>query len=180
VEQVRTKRGRVVWALSFFVYGALVNFLLLKWIVHRMYSGDSDTTFVNHPLTNGGVTVLGGLCVSFVMMRLLTKTLGRRTIAPLSVVAKAGFWGMTATFSALELFYIFASLYLALFLANDLQPSLLQRFGMFALWFLNIQGYGIYPIALSLPFSFVYGSLAGLVILLTWRRRRVREPQIAA
>lgn len=50
---------------------------------------------------------------------------------------------------------------------------------MFALWFLNIQGYGIYPIALSLPFSFVYGSLTGLAIFLIWKRRRMREPQAA-
>jgi hypothetical protein len=76
---------------------------------------------------------------------------------------------MGATALALELFYILASAYLAVFhssvdVAN--QPPPLERIaGAFAVWLISIQTYGLLPVALSFPFSLLYGSIAGAVIL---------------
>lgn len=171
MERTDTKDRSLGWALGFFIYGAFVHFLLLRCFIYWAYSGTSETTFVKHPLSNWGIALLGGINVSFFMLPLRKNTSKRRSITSYTrVVLNAGLRAMAATVLTLELFYLLASAYLAVFskFSADVidQPSTLGRIaGMFVLWFLSIQTYGLQPAALSLPFSFLYGSIAGVAIL---------------
>ena len=166
------------WASGFFAYGTLVHLLLLRYFVRWAYSGTSDTAFVNHPLTNIGLPILGGICVSFLMLRLLNKATESDIMTASRVVLKGGLRAMAATVLALELFYIFASAYLAMFRSEVnavSQPPALERIaGAFLLWFISIQAYGLQPVALSLPFSFVSGCIAGAVIVGVTKKRLAR------
>jgi len=86
-------------------------------------------------------------------------------------------WGETAL--ALEAFYIFASAYLSVFhsqVAAASQPPVPERIGgVFILWFIDIQTYGLAPLVLSLPFSFAYGCVAAAAILWFTRKQRIRS-----
>jgi hypothetical protein len=169
-------KGRAFgWASGFFAYGTVVHLLLFRYFVRWAYSGASDTTFVNHPLTNIAMPILGGICVSLLMLRLLNKASERDNMTASRIVFEAGLRGMGATVLALELFYILASAYLAVFLSEvdaASHPPLLGRIaGAFILWFISIQTYGLQPVALSLPFSFVYGCVAAVPILRATNKR---------
>ena len=132
--------------------------------------------FVNHPFTKLCIAALGGGYVSFFMTRLSTKALRRNAVGFIGLLAQAGLRGIVSTTLAFETFYVFASVYLAVFLPNELHPTAGQKVGMSLLWFISIQTYGIYPIALVLGFSVLYGLLAGAAIL--WVRTREQQKGI--
>ncbi len=139
--------------------------------MHFMYSSRVSTSFVNHPLTNVGVAAAGGVCVCLFMTKFLRNVLERRTIGQLSVVCYAGLLGIVSTVLALEGFYVLASAYLAFVLGSQLHPTFLQRLGMFVVWFIDIQVFGLRPIGLILPFSFLYGLVAGIAIVQAGKRQ---------
>lgn len=172
-----SKRRTLAWGSGFFVYGALVHLLLLRCYVRWAYSGAVDTTFVNHPLTNVALPMLGGICVSFFMLRFQNKISGSEGISTTHLVVGAGLRAMGATVLTLELFYVLASAYLAVFHSNAdavTRPPVLGRFaGALVLWLISIQTYGVQAVALSLPFSFLYGTIAGAAITET-RGRETR------
>ena len=171
-------KGHVVkWATGLFAYGTVVHLLLLRYFVRWAYADTSDTTFVNHPLTNVSLPVLGGICVSFLLLGLLHKT-SDRDLTALRTILEAGLRAMGATILALELFYILTSAYLALFWSHVdavSQPPALERIaGGFILWFIDIQTYGFEAVVLSLPFSFPYGCVAGAIIVGVKHKRHAR------
>jgi len=182
MKQTGSKGGGLGWASWFFVYGALVHLLLLRYFVRWAYSGAPDTKFVNDPLTNICVPILGGICVSFLMLRLLNKATESDIMTGSRVVFEGGLRGMGATILALEIFYILASAYLALFRSEVVaasQPPVLERIaGGFILWFISIQTYGLQPVVLCLPFSFASGCFAGATMLWAKKRRRARTAGI--
>jgi hypothetical protein len=112
------------------------------------------------------------------MGRILNKVTESDIMPALRVVLEAGLRAMGATVLALEIFYIFASAYLAVFRSEVDgvgQPPALERIGgAFILWFISIQTYGLQPVASSLPFSFASGCFAGAAMLWTKKGRRPR------
>jgi len=109
------------------------------------------------------------------MLRLLKKASETAGMSTSRVVLEAGLRAMGATFLALEVFYALGSAYLAMFRSNvdaaNHPPAVGRVAGAFILWFVSIQTYGLQPVALSLPFLFAYGSIAGVAILRATNKR---------
>jgi hypothetical protein len=174
MKQIPLKGRTTAWGAGFFIYGMLVHLLFLRYFVRWAYSG-ADTTFVNHPLTNIGVPILGGICFSFLELRLLKKATESETMTAQRVVLEGGLRAMGATILALEIFYVLASAYLAALpfeVREANQPPAPERIGgAFILWFVSIQVYGLQPVVLSLPVSFASGCIAAVPILWVTNKR---------
>jgi len=151
--------GNILWGFLFFIYGGLTHFLLLRAYAYWAYPAGSDRTFVDHSLTVVGITLLGGLSVTFFMLSFLRKALQIRNPELWPTVGKGGLFGIFATFAALEVFYVLAALFHALWGSQNPMGS--SFVGRFVLSLIAFQTYGMVVVVYSLPFAFSYGAVVG-------------------
>jgi hypothetical protein len=166
------EKHRALWMAAFFVFGAILHLSVWRWWVHLEYAGSPTNSriFVDVPLTNIAIPVVTGVSVAFFFGRFLSKTLRRAAARPLETMAKAGLYGLAATFCGFEAFYLLASIYLA---ASPHSPVHAPNVGMIPgvvpLLMIEFVSFGAFPVATCLPFSFLFGSLSGLVIWKEWK-----------
>lgn len=98
--QPETGAAALLWIL--FAYGAVIHLLLFRALVHGGYSPPADTSFVNQPLTNAALALLGGIFVAALMSRLPQQSLGGGRLGGLALVAKAGVYGVIASVLTLQ------------------------------------------------------------------------------
>ncbi len=142
--------------------------------MHLAYaSSPADSrTFVDAPLTNIGIPLATGVSVAFFLGRFLSKTLRRAAARPLETMAKAGLYGLAATFCGFEAFYVLASIYLA---ASPHSPVHVPGVGMIPvvvmMLMIEFASFGASAVAACMPFSFLFGSVAGFAIWKEWKHR---------
>ena len=149
-----------VW-LMLFAFGAAIHLLLQRGYLPLVFGPNSETSFTRHPLTNTSVAISGGLSVASYMKHLIERS-GRTAESRSRIVIRGCFYGVYATTTALLLFFVLLSLFLAISdsLANQIS-SILQDFFLYTV---GIVTYGLYVIICSLPFAAAYGLLLGAVV----------------
>ena len=168
-----SKVGMIRWGVGFFVSGSLIHFFLQVGI----YAGE---TFVGRTFMNIAVSALGGSFVCFLMLKFLRTTLLRSSVRTVSTIARGSAWGLAATFLTFESFYVLESVYLTLSPSGPVHSGGLSAvIPGFVVLFIGIQSYGVETIIRSLPFAFLYGILAGIVVQLACRKRQVFESSSA-
>ena len=91
-------RTRRVWLLILFLYGAATHLLFILREFHPL----PGTTFVNNLIRNIGTAIVGGGCVTLLFRPLLREQSAGEGDEPYLSVIKGGFWGILASFLALE------------------------------------------------------------------------------
>ena len=128
-------------------------------------SPTDSRAFVDAPLTDVAITLLGGVAFSFFLTKFLRMRLERAASRPLETMAKAGLYGLGATFCAFEILYLLSAVYLVV---SPRSPVHASGFGLaiaaFIGLFIDLQFLGATAVAVALPFSFLFGSVAGLGI----------------
>ena len=143
------------------VYGCVLHALLIRWIVLVMYSGSSSSISQSHPAV-AIIIALGGLYFwLFTRRALLPKNGQSWSQRSVAVVVGAGLRSSYAMALTFESFIVLLSVYLGLFSASDMHPTLMQKLGMVVLWFIDVQLIGAEAIAIGLPIAFIGGGLAG-------------------
>lgn len=144
-----------------FAYGGLAHWVFVRCLARLEYPAGASRGFIDHPLTNGGVTVLGAIFVTWLLMPLIRLFQQGRMPRVLAGVLRASGRAILATALTLETFYILASVFSAFRLAgrHGIDPI-----NALVLFFIEIQTYGMIPLALSLPFAAVYGTAISLFL----------------
>lgn len=170
--QAGSRKSQMFCEIAFFAFGALLNFTL--W---RSYLRISETRndFVDARLTSIAVLALGGCFGCLFLRRLLRNTLMRVSAAPVEVMAKAGFYGMLATWCTFESFFLLGAAYEAIQATFFWGPTHLPVLGAlssaFVVFFIGLQSAGIFLVASCLPFAFVLCSFPGIAIWRAWRQQ---------
>jgi hypothetical protein len=164
----------VGWVAAFFVFGALLHLSFWRWYIHLTYatSPPDSRTFVDARLTNIAIPVVTGVSVTFFFRRFLGNTLRRAVAGLLETILRAGFYGLAATFCGFEAFYLLASVYLAASPHSPVRPPTISMIpGVVPLLMIEFASFGAMPVAACLPFSFLFGSIAGFAIWKQWKHR---------
>lgn len=153
--------NRWVFGLLCFSYGALVHWVLLRSFAHWGYGPGSDTSLVNHPLTQLSVAAFGGVWVSTLFPHLRRRMAVQRKHA--WFIVRGGLCGILATILTLISVLILGSIVLGVTLNHgDRSVSL---FLAVYLVMLDMFTYGLALIPYSIPFSFGYGCVAGFFVV---------------
>ncbi len=158
-----------IWRAGLFVYGAIAHLSLFRLYVHFSYPPGADRSFVDDPLTNGALTLLGGTFVAFFMLRLLRRARTGMSLQASSIMLRGAALGVAATVLTLQSLFILASIFLTFSSYKRAIPGgmgLLQRF---IVSLIEIEGYGIGPTLFSVPFDLCYGLIVGVSIVRTSR-----------
>jgi hypothetical protein len=160
------------WGVFFFVYGGLFHLALYWFYVDRGHPGPVHPAFLGSALARGGLASMGGLLFAALMLRLLARQAQRGLLGVGATILRSGLSGIVATVLTLEICYALISTGLA-FWSSDrpYAPSFPERLFLF---FVEVQTYGMGPVMLSAPFAFVYGGIAGGVLVLS--RRSLPSP----
>jgi hypothetical protein len=146
------------------LYGIGACLLIVRYIIHQMYSGRIPD-FARSAATQLALAVIGALFFCLFMSGLLKSRLRGIRVAFGRLVFSAGLRGMLSTILALEVFYVLTSFHLALSYSGEPRPSgLSQHMGVFLLWFIEVQTYGLVPMFIVAPLSFLMGALVGIWI----------------
>ena len=151
--------------LMLFVYGGLVHLFLFRLYVGWAYRPPADRSFVDHPLTVGTITILGGAHVALFMLRLLRQIRSRASLRVFSVAWRGAAFGVLSTGITLHVLFVSTSILLALLPRRVAVPDGMGFLGAFILSLIGIETYGIEAMVLSLPFDLCYGLLGGLIVL---------------
>jgi hypothetical protein len=148
------------------VYGGFSHRFLFKYYVSQNYPAGSNRSVVDHPLRAGIITVLGGISVAAVMLRLFHRYLRQGPRAISVKLGTAALYGALASLLAVEALYILLSLWL--FVKAFEEP---YHAGPLSLLFafIEIQTYGMSLVVLCVPFGVLIGGVAGLVLLVLQR-----------
>jgi len=169
------KKGRESlfgWVGALLLYGVLTQLLLVRLIAHWMYP-ERPESFAHLVATQLAIAVPGGIFFCLSLWGLLKKIRGT-DVAFRRLLFSAGLRCMASTALAFELFYLLLSAYLTIFQSGEPRLTVVsQHLGVFVLWFIEIQTFGIAPIVMAIPFSFLLGALAGLWVL------RLTRPNLA-
>jgi hypothetical protein len=162
-----------------FALGASTHLLFWRGFVYAAYAGSpvDARTFVDAPLTNFGIPIICGISVAFFFGRLLRAMRGRLGEGFFATGLRAGLYGMAASFCGFEAFYLLASIYLAMALHSAGVPTANMIPGAAIAWMIEFAFFGAFPIAACLPFSFVFGFLAGYPI---WRESKAEHAEASA
>ena len=151
--------------LTLFLYGSLVHLFLFRLYVGWAYPSSSDRSFVDHPLTVGTITILGGLLVALFMLRLLRQIRSKASLGVFSIAWRGAAFGVLSTAITLQVLFVSTSVLLALLPRRVAVRDGLGFLGAFILSLISIETYGIGAMVLSLPFDLCYGLLGGFIVL---------------
>jgi hypothetical protein len=151
---------RAVWWKAF-IYGSIMQTILLRVVAHWGYRAPANRSFINHPLTNLSFALLGGLFVGWLGVRLHQRIQSGDTLDRFRIMLLAGGYGIIATELAIEALCILTSVFLAWHTAR-LSSGLL---GASFLSLVEIQTYAVGILALTIPYSFIYGLIGGLWLI---------------
>ena len=167
-----TRAKHWLCGVSLFVYGSVIHLLLFRLFVRWAYpplgsasTGAGNRSFVNHPLTNGAITLLGGVFVALLMLRLLRKGRGKTFL----VIFKAAALGAVATLLTLQTLLVLTGLWLTLHSMGGPYHDGLTLPGMFFLSMVDIETYGLVVMFQSIPFALGQGVLGGALVV--WLRK---------
>ena len=170
-------RRNAAWAVGFFVSGALQHFVSWRLYVHLAYTDSpaSSRTFVDDPLTNWSIPVLGGIAVCILMSRFHGRWVELEAMEPSKIMLRSGLYAMGATFCAFESFCILASIYSALSAPRVLDIPSIPRIAIgFAVWLIEFEFFGVFPLALFLGVSFLVWSVGGVGIWRVMQRQHMK------
>jgi hypothetical protein len=173
---VTTKPNRLLWYMGLFVYGTATHLLLVRIFAHWDYASPANRDFINHPLLNAGIAMLGGISVSILLFPLLLRTISCGKPKWWPFLARGGAYGIVATAIALQAFLILLGAYLTFQINAGASPSQLP--GVFLLWMIDIEMFGCRFIAQSIPFGFVDGIVIAAATLLLNRRNQTLRPPL--
>jgi len=167
-------RKTAVVVLLFFLAGSLIHFALARLYVRHAYPPGLGSRLEDRQLTIATVTILGGISVAWFMFRLLRKSLRFEEARASRLILRGGLYGVLATTTALELFYLLVSAFLAVRTPTGYSPLLTFLFGL-----MDVQTYGMQPLILAAPVAFVYGTVGGATISLLVARHRSFQKRAA-
>lgn len=162
---------RAALPILFFIYGGLVHLFILRWYVHEYYT-HTENAFVNHILTNLSLIALGGVSFAVAMFCVSRSSSGLPAPKKRVLLLRGGLYGLLATASSLEAFFVLASAYLSL--SERFRPSATSSFWVFTSLFVSMQTYGMDIIIKSSPLAFAFGM--GGAVLIAWIHQR--EPNL--
>jgi hypothetical protein len=147
------------WQGAFFVAGALIHLWLLHRYARHLGAGGQAIAF--RPLTQLGMAMIGGACVTWFFSRLLRKTLAGQLVPAWRVLLRGALYGMAATVFTWEFLYLAVAAVIVIKNSGS---------GMsFHLWLMEISTYGGEPLVTGSPFALVYGAAGGGACL--WAKR---------
>jgi len=156
-------------SLFFFLLGSGSYVFMLRAYVWWAYAPPADRTFVDHPLVNAGLAVLGGISAA-VISSLLKRGLAKPTdLQIVRTLLAGGAYGTIAIGLCLQVIYVFAGFYLT-FRAEAVAPGGLLS--AFKLAMLGIETYGLVVTIQWLPFGLIQGSVIAACVLWTGRGSR--------
>lgn len=158
-----TKAVYSLYAIFFFLYGGSVHLLFFRFYVNWAYPATTQRPAIDSWLTEGLITVLGGIFVATLMLRLLRQCLRKGSCPPSQTVFKAALYAIFASLLALEAFYLALAIWLSVRLSGGPYAGTFPERLFLSL--LEIQTYGMEPVVLALPFGILYGGLAGIVLV---------------
>jgi hypothetical protein len=161
VVEEKVRRRKALPRGLLFLYGGLTHWLFLRGFVRLEYPLGTSRAFVDDPLTNAGVAVLGGIFVAWLLMPIVNLFQEGRMPAVLPSILRASGRAMLATALTLETFYIVASVFSAFRLAAS---QGIDPIGGSISFFIEIQTYGMIALALGLPFAVMYGTAFSLFL----------------
>lgn len=136
-----------------FVYGSLYHFLLFRILVSRFYGASTvstNTGFVNDPLTNGCVALIGGIFAGTLMYRIVPKSGLRTTVGLAVTLLKAAWLGLAVTFLTFQTLLFLGAIYLTVLAASP---------GMLVVAVTEVETYAVPELILSVPFGVFSGIL---------------------
>jgi hypothetical protein len=143
----------------FFLYGASVHLLLMKMYIKYAYTAQNANP-LDRPWAYVAMALLGGFSVAWFMIRMSSEIGHRHERSILMTLMRGGLTGIPATIIAIAGFAILASVVLAMRLPpSDLGPFV----GIFTA--LGFGTYGMVAALTSVPYAFLYGTLAGAYML---------------
>jgi len=157
-------RDRRKWLITLFLYGAAAHLLLLRLIAHWDYRPPANRGFINHPLVNVGLAVLGGISVCLFFLPLVGCARDRARRRTLPLLGLGILCGISATAIAEQIFLILCGAYLTISMFSGV--SLLRLGAMFVVSMIEIETYGMFTVIGSIPFGIVEGVVAAAIILL--------------
>lgn len=110
-----TTRVRVLFSdLALFPYGGLAHLVLFRLYVHFIYQPPADRSFVDHPVTNCAIGLLGGMFVSVLTLLVLGRPRARASLGGLPLVATTTGLEVAGTALTIQGFLILTSVFLAM------------------------------------------------------------------
>lgn len=146
-----------------FLYGGFAHLLAVRIYADTNYPAPASRAFIDHPLTNGAIAVLGGAFVSWFIWPIVRRGPEAQQRDWATTLVSTVWRAIGATAVTLESFYVLASLFLALYylITADVDPTA----GFFG-FFVGIQTYGAIALVQSIPFAVGYGLCLGAIIRL--------------
>ena len=167
-----TRAKHWLCGVGLFVYGSVIHLLLFRLFVRWAYpplgsasTGAGNRSFVDHPLTNGAITLLGGVFVALLMVRLLRKGRGKTFL----VIFKAAALGAVATLLTLQTFFVLTGLWLAQHSMGGPYDDGWTFPEALLLSIVEIETYGFEVMFLSIPFALGQGAVGGALVV--WLRQ---------
>jgi uncharacterized membrane protein AbrB (regulator of aidB expression) len=160
-EALRTRlNSRLGWIL--FVYGAAFHIITFRVGLHFANEPSADRTFVDHPITNVGLTLLGGLITWILMSWVVLKPGGADFRSRMFGIISGGLAAMFATALALQAMILLISAYLG-FHTHRIYPEV-SVYTACLLALIDVETYGLFVIIGWAPISFVSGAIVAGVL----------------
>ncbi len=136
-----------------FLYGGFAHLLAVRIYADTNYPAPASRAFIDHPLTNGAIAVLGGAFVGWFLWPVVRRCSEAPRPDWASTLVSTVWRAIAATAVTLESFYVLASVCLGLYKVITENAGPMVSFFLF----LGIQAYGTIALAKSIPFAIGYG-----------------------
>ena len=156
-----SKTKFIVSALVLFVFSACWNYFAFRLLAVSYRGSISSRVIIS-------ASLVAGFLAAIFLLRMLRDLSVRGNANWKSTVLKGGFWGIAATFFALELMFLAFAVFLGVS-ASRYNGGQLQNGNLPSMVFLSlieIQTYGMIVVFQSVPMAFAYGGIAGGALFL--------------
>lgn len=160
----------MTWQAILFVSGALLHVGFLHWYARSAYPGSGPPHFLGGALMVSGVAAAGGLSVWFFLASFARQVLEEVRPRPSGLVVRGALYGVSATFVATEVVFVFMA---SLAAVQSARASGGHPFSDTLLSLVEIQTYGMDVNLRGLLFGLAYGGVAGATL---YALRRGRPP----